>query len=128
MTAPSRIVWNAVLSLAATALDVSAAEVGGPIRAPARAALARQLAYFLAVTALGWNASEAAMICGRDHPSVRSARRRLDLQRVGDRRGRIEGEAVWLVERGTGDALKVRAEVGKTVASFLAQGIEVVRR
>ena len=73
MTAPSDTIWDALVALAATALDVPTAEVGGPTRGPARAALARQLAYYLAVTTLGWTASDAARICGRDRTSVSHA-------------------------------------------------------
>ncbi|WP_075223166.1 hypothetical protein [Acuticoccus yangtzensis] len=70
---PNRTVWDALVALAATALDVPAADVGGPTRGPARAALARQLAYYLAVTTLGWTASDAGRVCGRDRTSVSHA-------------------------------------------------------
>ena len=71
--APSRTIWDALVALAATALDVPVAEVGGPTRGPARAALARQLAFYLAVTTLGWTASAAARVGERDRASVRHA-------------------------------------------------------
>ena len=62
MMAPNRTVWEALVALSATAFDVPVAEVSGPTRGPARAALARQLAYYLAVTTLGWTASDAALL------------------------------------------------------------------
>ena len=90
--APNRTVWEALVALSATAFDVPVAEVSGPTRGPARAALARQLAYYLAVTTLGWTASDAARICGRDRTSVSHA-----LGLIEDRRDCPQFDAV--VER-----------------------------
>lgn len=81
MNGPSRTVWEVLVVFAATALDVPVAEVGGPDRGPARAALARHLAYYLAVTTLGWTASDAGRVGGRDRSSVSHA-----LGRIEDRR------------------------------------------
>jgi hypothetical protein len=78
---PRRGVWIALAALTAVSLDVPTHAVTGAGRGSARAALARQLAYYLAVTTLGWSASEAGRICGRDRTSVRHA-----LARIEDRR------------------------------------------
>jgi len=78
---PRREVWNALVALTAVALDVPLAEICRATRGPARSALARHLARYLAVTTLGWTATETARICGRDRTSVRHA-----LARIEDRR------------------------------------------
>jgi len=78
---PRREVWSALVALAAIALDVQINEICRATRGPARAALARHLACYLAVTTLGWTATETARICERDRTSVRHA-----LARIEDRR------------------------------------------
>ena len=78
---PHRVVWDALITLVVIALDVPASEVCAPTRGRARAALARHIATYLAVTTLGWTASDAARTCGRDRASVRHA-----LARIEDRR------------------------------------------
>ena len=78
---PRREVWDGLGRAVAIALDVPLAEVRAATRGPARASLARHIACYLAVTTLGWTASEAARICGRDRTTVRHA-----LARIEDRR------------------------------------------
>jgi hypothetical protein len=75
---PRRGVWIALAALTAVSLDVPTHAVTGAGRGSARAALARQLAYYLAVTTLGWSASEAGRICGRDRTSVRHGLARVE--------------------------------------------------
>jgi hypothetical protein len=75
---PRHAVWTALATLTAVALDVPVGEVAGPARGRPRSAFARQLAYYLAVTTLGWTATDAARICGRDRKSVRHGLARVE--------------------------------------------------